>query len=186
MRIVTFTGNVYETDKIEFGGWDESHEKYSHDRVVFFDLEAEEWVNMECAVIVCIVPDAPVQEDVDDEPEEDPEPGEQLIRPDVCDGEICVGDCDKCDFAPSTFPVDPIDKAMWEISQEPPVEEIQAVKPQKKSGGVPKSKIDHGRIVALYTARPPRSVSWIADDLGCAVQTVINHLKAEGIYRGKK
>lgn len=164
MRIVTFAGNVYETDKIEFGGWDESHEKYSHDRVVFFDLGAEEWKNMECAVIVCIVPDAPVQEDID-EPEEDPEiqiedPEEEKHDSMMCDSDMrdmCVGDCDSCDQEPS-----------------------------KKSGGVPKSKIDHGRIVALYTARPPRSVSWIADDLGCAAQTVINHLKAEGIYRGKK
>lgn len=167
MRIVTFTGNVYETDKIEFGGWDEKHEKYSHDRVVFFDLEAEEWVNMECAVIVCVIPDAPAQEDID-EPEEDPEDECEQEQPTkeeqhdsmICDDDMrdtCVGDCDLCDQEPS-----------------------------KNSGGVPKSKIDHGRIVALYTARPPRSVSWIADDLGCAVQTVINHLKAEGIYRGKK
>ena len=162
MRIVTFTGNVYETDKIELGGWDESNEKYSHDRVVFFDLKSEEWRNMECAVIVCIVPDAPAQpeEDPEDECEQEKAPEEDEHDSMMCDSDmrdICVGDCDSCDQEPS-----------------------------KKSGGVPKSKIDHGRIVALYTARPPRSVSWIADDLGCAVQTVINHLKAEGIYRGKK
>ena len=44
-------------------------------------------------------------------------------------------------------------------------------------------KIDHGRIVALYTANPPRSIKWIADDVGCSVQTVINHLTKEGIYK---
>ena len=46
-----------------------------------------------------------------------------------------------------------------------------------------KKKIDHGRIVALYTADPPRSLKWIADDVGCSVQTVINHLTREGIYK---
>lgn len=46
-----------------------------------------------------------------------------------------------------------------------------------------KKWIDHGRIVSLYTANPPRSVAWIADDMGIAQQTVINHLKKEGIYK---
>lgn len=48
--------------------------------------------------------------------------------------------------------------------------------------------IDHGRIVALYTANPPRSVAWIADDMGISPQTVINHLTKEGVYkkRGEK
>lgn len=49
-----------------------------------------------------------------------------------------------------------------------------------------KSEIDHGKIVALYTANPPRSVSWIADDIGCSTKTVINHLKREGIYKACK
>ena len=48
---------------------------------------------------------------------------------------------------------------------------------------VTKKKIDHGRIVALYTADPPRSLKWIAEDIGCSVQTVINHLTKEGIYK---
>ena len=43
--------------------------------------------------------------------------------------------------------------------------------------------IDHGRICALYTANPPRSVQWIADDMKISAQTVINHLKKEGIYK---
>lgn len=46
--------------------------------------------------------------------------------------------------------------------------------------------IDHGRIVALYTANPPRSVKWIAQDMQISQQTVINHLKKEGIYDSKK
>lgn len=49
-----------------------------------------------------------------------------------------------------------------------------------------KKVIDHGKIVALYTANPPRTVSWIADEIGCSVQTVINHLKKEGIYKGEE
>ena len=48
-----------------------------------------------------------------------------------------------------------------------------------------KKKIDHGRIVALYTADPPRSLKWIAEDIGCSVQTVINHLTKEGIYKNE-
>lgn len=46
-----------------------------------------------------------------------------------------------------------------------------------------KKWIDHGKIVALYTANPPRSVSWIADDMGISPQTVISHLTKEGIYK---
>ena len=46
-----------------------------------------------------------------------------------------------------------------------------------------KSKVDHGRIVALYTANPPRTIKWIADDMGITQQTVINHLKKDGLYK---
>ena len=49
----------------------------------------------------------------------------------------------------------------------------------------PKRKVDVGRIVALYTANPPRSVRWIADDLGCSEPTVLKVLKEEGVYRGR-
>ena len=60
-------------------------------------------------------------------------------------------------------------------------EEEAAPKPEVKA---PSGKIiDHGRICALYTANPPRSVQWIADDMKISVQTVINHLKKEGIYK---
>ena len=57
--------------------------------------------------------------------------------------------------------------------------------PEKKKHDTVK-RIDHGRIVALYTANPPRSVPWIADDMGISKQTVINHLKHEGIYQAKE
>lgn len=53
-----------------------------------------------------------------------------------------------------------------------------AVKATSKKG-----KVDHGRIIALYTANPPRSIEWIADDCKCSQQTVINHLKKAGLYK---
>lgn len=59
--------------------------------------------------------------------------------------------------------------------------ETEQSKKTEKRGGVMKPA-DHGAIVALYTANPPRSVKWIADDLGITPQTVINHLKKEGLY----
>lgn len=62
---------------------------------------------------------------------------------------------------------------------------MEEVSEPKKKGGVMKPA-DHGRIVALYTANPPRSVKWIADDMKISQQTVINHLKKEGIYDPEK
>ena len=65
-------------------------------------------------------------------------------------------------------------------------EEEEPKKEEKTRGGVMKAA-DHGRIVALYTANPPRSIKWIADDMGITQQTVINHLKKDGLYDpGKK
>ncbi|MBR2255855.1 MAG: hypothetical protein IJ899_00630 [Blautia sp.] len=63
--------------------------------------------------------------------------------------------------------------------------EAEVEKPKSVDPPPPRKKIDHGKILALYTANPPHSVTWIAQDIGCSVQTVINHLKQEGIYRGK-
>lgn len=78
-------------------------------------------------------------------------------------------------------------KSVREIVQSAQKEEMSPL--AEKIGGVPdkadqpiRSRIDHGKIVALYTATPPRSISWIAEDLGCSKQTVINHLKKEGLY----
>lgn len=64
---------------------------------------------------------------------------------------------------------------------EEPQEEVPEEEPEPESKE--KKKVDHDRIVALYRANPPRSVAWIADDVGCSVQTVINHLKKEGLYK---
>lgn len=74
---------------------------------------------------------------------------------------------------------DPEEEAVQEaVSEEP---EEQQEPPKKKQ--IQTRKVDHGRIVALYTANPPRSIRWIADDCKCSEQTVINHLKQEGIYK---
>ena len=69
------------------------------------------------------------------------------------------------------------------VVQEPETEVETKVKTEADP---PKKNIDHGKIVALYTANPPRSVSWIADEIGCSYQTVVNHLKKEGIYKGEE
>ena len=45
----------------------------------------------------------------------------------------------------------------------------------------PKPEIDHGKIVACY--KGGRTPAWIADDMKISPQTVINHLKQEGIYK---
>lgn len=82
-----------------------------------------------------------------------------------------------------TGPVeDPEEEAVQEaVSEEP---EEQQEPPKKKQ--MQTRKVDHGRIVALYTANPPRSIGWIADDCKCSQQTVINHLVKEGIYKPRK
>lgn len=68
------------------------------------------------------------------------------------------------------------------LEQHDAAKEQQA--PAKKTDA--KNEVDHGRIVALYKANPPRSIAWIAQDCRCSQQTVINHLIKEGIYKRKK
>lgn len=58
--------------------------------------------------------------------------------------------------------------------------------PEKEKAAALARQVDHGRIVALYTANPPRSIKWIADDCKCSEQTVINHLVKEGLYKTQK
>lgn len=76
--------------------------------------------------------------------------------------------------APETVP---------EEQQAEPEQQAEETEQNVKKTSAPKKKVDHGRIVALYTANPPRSIEWIADDCKCSQQTVINHLKQEGIYK---
>lgn len=73
-------------------------------------------------------------------------------------------------------------------AQEKPKEKKPAAKKTVKpaAGKQLVNKYDHARIVALYTANPPRSIEWIAEDLGCSEKTVINHLIKEGIYKPVK
>lgn len=80
----------------------------------------------------------------------------------------------------------PKEPALVPIDQKVEIPEAkteQPETPEKKKK--PERWIDHGRIVALYTANPPRSVRWIADDMGISPQTVINHLVKEGIYKAR-
>ena len=79
------------------------------------------------------------------------------------DVEIEVGDA---------VPAKPKEEPKPELKPEPKKEE-----PKKK----PNSKIDHGKIVACY--KGGRTPAWIADDMKISPQTVINHLKQEGIYK---
>lgn len=58
-------------------------------------------------------------------------------------------------------------------------------KKKAKNPVAPRSNaVDHGKIVACY--RAGRSVSWIADEVGCSYPTVVNHLEKEGIYKARK
>lgn len=56
-------------------------------------------------------------------------------------------------------------------------ETVPETKPKK-----PES-IDHGKICALYKAG--WACTKIADEMRCTTQTVINHLKKEGIYKNE-
>ena len=74
-------------------------------------------------------------------------------------------------------------KAEPEIELEEPHVASDKGKPAKTPAAKkPNKEVDHGRIIALYTAKPQRSIAWIADDCKCSKQTVINHLTKAGIY----
>ena len=48
-----------------------------------------------------------------------------------------------------------------------------------------KNDID-GPIRAFWTANPPRSVAWIADEIGVSGETVRNRLKKMGLWKAKQ
>lgn len=61
-------------------------------------------------------------------------------------------------------------------------------KEEKKAKNADEEKkppVDHGKICALW-----RSARWtvkdIAEDVGCSQQTVVNHLKSEGLWKTDK
>ena len=59
---------------------------------------------------------------------------------------------------------------------------LEAVSGQKPMPAPKKNQpVDHGKIVACY--KGGRTPAWIADDMKISPQTVINHLKQEGIYK---
>ena len=83
--------------------------------------------------------------------------------------------------APEVVPGEPEEQQDEEPATPEAEPEQQAGAAEKETGK--RKKVDHGRIVALYTANPPRSIEWIADDCRCSQQTVINHLKKAGLYK---
>ena len=72
---------------------------------------------------------------------------------DECDGEICVGDCDKCDI--------------------PQKSKVKPVKNTKSKTA--KRELDIPKIRALRNAN--WTLAQIADEMHCSVQTVSNKLK---------
>lgn len=59
-------------------------------------------------------------------------------------------------------------------------ETVPETKTEKKG---PLAPVDHGKICALYKAG--WACTKIADEMRCTTQTVINHLKKEGIYKNE-
>ena len=72
---------------------------------------------------------------------------------DECDGEICVGDCDKCD-----------------IPQKPKVKTVKKTKSKTA-----KRELDVPKMKALRNAN--WTLAQIADEMRCSPQTVSNKLK---------
>lgn len=86
------------------------------------------------------------------------------------------------------FENEELPRAEEEPKEEPekkPEPEPKKVAPKKKNAGNTnaKKKIDDGKIRALYEGG--RTVSWIADEMKLAPQTVVNHLTKMGIYKTK-
>jgi DNA-binding transcriptional ArsR family regulator len=53
----------------------------------------------------------------------------------------------------------------------------------KDAGILPKKKqIDTDKVIALRKANPPRSVAWIARDMKCKEETVVEILKENGLW----
>lgn len=121
------------------------------------------------------------------------EEGAYKMKPDYEPFDMCL-DCIKANLImikPGPLPrkeaaavADPEQQeAEPEQKEEKPEQQAEETEQNVKKTSDPKKKVDHGRIVALYTANPPRSIEWIADDCRCSQQTVINHLKKAGLYK---
>lgn len=75
-----------------------------------------------------------------------------------------------------------IDKVMSPEEDEPaetpqPVSSDETEEPPKRKGGKAEVKLDMPAVKAMRDAG--RTWAWIADEFGCAVQTVINHYNKE-------
>lgn len=118
--------------------------------------------------------------------------GTYKMKPDYVPYDMCL-DCIKANLImikpgpvkrkEAAAVADPEEEAAPETVPEEQQAEVEQQEETAAKRAVKKTKVDHGRIVALYTANPPRSIEWIADDCKCSQQTVINHLKQEGIYK---
>lgn len=89
--------------------------------------------------------------------------------------------------AAAFFMLESESQAKLEEKTEPEAEKAPEPKP-KPEKAAPKKKtlkkdIDDGKIRACYEGG--RTVSWIADEMKLAPQTVINHLTKMGIYKTK-
>lgn len=72
-----------------------------------------------------------------------------------------------------------------ETSTEAPEDPSEPSEPEKPKKNPPVKKgIDKGKIRSLWTATPPRSVKWIADDLKCSEAAVRYHLRQMGLLGG--
>ena len=77
------------------------------------------------------------------------------------------------------------DYEVVEPETEEPAPELTPVEDETMPETKPKKpeSIDHGKICALYKAG--WACTKIADEMRCTTQTVINHLKKEGIYKNE-
>lgn len=85
---------------------------------------------------------------------------------------------DACTKERAVYKLTPVtmDDTIRELTKARFIIEEAAEKPQKTQKE-PGRKIDHGKIMALHKAK--WTPSRIAEEIGCSLQTVINHIKQE-------
>ena len=85
---------------------------------------------------------------------------------------------DACTKERAVYKLTPVtmDDTIRELTKARFIIEEATEKPQKAKKE-PARKIDHGKIMALHRAK--WTPSRIAEEIGCSLQTVINHIKQE-------
>lgn len=85
---------------------------------------------------------------------------------------------DACTKERAVYKLTPVtmDDTIRELTKARFIVEEAAEKPQKAQKETGR-KIDHGKIMALHRAK--WTATKIAEEVGCSVQTVINHIKQE-------